>query len=581
MTKPYIVLLLIIAVWAPAICTAAECERTTAIWVCRRCGMANPMVARFCRRDRADLEAQRRSFRASLQPVLLTGRMRLIRGESTVLRWYTHCADEVRIEPGVGIVPAIGALRVRPTADTQYTLTAVSRWRDWITMPPPASVEVYPANPQVTIDVSPQTLISGESAKLRWDSRNATHITLEPGGRELAASGEILVSPARNTAFRIRAESEGSTPASAEAAVVVISKPELIPLPDSPDYEKLLLDINSIYFSEKEPRPEGTKALAPVEKVKLQRLAEILRVHPEMHVSLTAFAYEFWDGHHGFYEQHRALLSRRWSYVSDFMINQGVDPSQIVASLDGDRYQSVPKNLRRTKAAEVAARSVVIRFAGATPLLRAIMQPARVRADETSFLMWSARNTDRVEINPGGEFGPQGEMRLRYPSTYTYRVTATNRYGFQSVINLTLSLYQREIAISLPAIDPAAEVADNMPVVLFPHRSSVLTPLARNALDGVASWLMQPNHQLVRIGVRGTSANGPGSLARERAEACRKYLVLAGIDSKRVAVLPPTTPQSFDEVHADASTAFKEYVEISYTPATMIEKKQPIRRKPH
>src|SRR4029077_20740455 len=96
-------LVLIVACMASC-ALAGECNRIPGVWVCRVCGWKNPFGARYCRRDHQDLDAQRRAFEKSRTPVLQARPSRVLRGSSTLLRWYTRCATQVSIEPGIGVV---------------------------------------------------------------------------------------------------------------------------------------------------------------------------------------------------------------------------------------------------------------------------------------------------------------------------------------------------------------------------------------------------------------------------------------------------------------------------------------------
>src|SRR5258707_6048088 len=63
--------------------------------------------------------------------------------------------------------------------------------------PPPPQPQ-----PTVTLSVSPQEIKKGESAKLTWESKDATDVTIESLG-SLDLNGSISVSPADSTTYRI------------------------------------------------------------------------------------------------------------------------------------------------------------------------------------------------------------------------------------------------------------------------------------------------------------------------------------------------------------------------------------------
>ena len=55
-----------------------------------------------------------------------SARARVDKGQSATLTWHVSNASEIRIEPDVGSVSALGSTNVKPTEDTTYTLTAIN-----------------------------------------------------------------------------------------------------------------------------------------------------------------------------------------------------------------------------------------------------------------------------------------------------------------------------------------------------------------------------------------------------------------------------------------------------------------------
>lgn len=53
-----------------------------------------------------------------------SARKKVDKGQSATLGWHVLNASEIRIEPGVGSVSALGSINVKPTKTTTYTLTA-------------------------------------------------------------------------------------------------------------------------------------------------------------------------------------------------------------------------------------------------------------------------------------------------------------------------------------------------------------------------------------------------------------------------------------------------------------------------
>jgi outer membrane murein-binding lipoprotein Lpp len=55
-----------------------------------------------------------------------SARSRVDKGQSATLTWHVSNASEIRIEPGIGSVSALGSTNVKPAEDTTYTLTATN-----------------------------------------------------------------------------------------------------------------------------------------------------------------------------------------------------------------------------------------------------------------------------------------------------------------------------------------------------------------------------------------------------------------------------------------------------------------------
>src|SRR5438874_11647497 len=79
--------------------------------------------------------------------------------------------------------------------------------------PVAAKVEAPPPpqpQPTVTLSVYPQEITKGESAKLTWETKNATDVTVESLG-SVEFNGSMNVNPAESTTYRIVAKGPGGT----------------------------------------------------------------------------------------------------------------------------------------------------------------------------------------------------------------------------------------------------------------------------------------------------------------------------------------------------------------------------------
>jgi peptidoglycan-associated lipoprotein len=85
--------------------------------------------------------------------------------------------------------------------------------------PPPPQPQ-----PTVTLSVSPQEIQKGESAKLTWESKDATDVTIESLG-SLDLNGSIGVNPTESTTYRIVAKGPGGTSDASARLTVSVPPP--------------------------------------------------------------------------------------------------------------------------------------------------------------------------------------------------------------------------------------------------------------------------------------------------------------------------------------------------------------------
>jgi hypothetical protein len=105
-------------------------------------------------------------------------------GEKTTLHWRVRNADQVIIEPAVGMFDPnkTQSVQVQPSNTTTYRLIARNRYGERtkevvvIVQPPPVITKFFADPPQIR---------RGESVILRWEVKNATELILTPPGQKL------------------------------------------------------------------------------------------------------------------------------------------------------------------------------------------------------------------------------------------------------------------------------------------------------------------------------------------------------------------------------------------------------------
>jgi uncharacterized protein YkwD len=131
-------------------------------------------------------------------------------GDSSTLSWNSVHADFCNIEPGIGSVDPSGSIEVWPTVSTTYTITAsgpVIMAENFVSV-----IVADPSMPPaVNMSADPETIYSGQSSMLSWDTSNALSCVIEPGIGEVDLSGSISVSPVQNTTYTVIASNAGGS----------------------------------------------------------------------------------------------------------------------------------------------------------------------------------------------------------------------------------------------------------------------------------------------------------------------------------------------------------------------------------
>jgi hypothetical protein len=154
-------------------------------------------------------------------------------GQTASLVWNVAGADSVRIDPGIGLVPASGSQVISPRDTTTYVLTAnnpsgivnaavtlsVASFPTFSTgsseYPP------YPIYPYwqavsnqpviVTFSVDPPIIAPGESTVIRWDVVGADSVNIWPGPGLVPSSGTSIVSPFNSMYYTLTATNNSGT----------------------------------------------------------------------------------------------------------------------------------------------------------------------------------------------------------------------------------------------------------------------------------------------------------------------------------------------------------------------------------
>jgi hypothetical protein len=151
-------------------------------------------------------------------------------GEAATLNWSAPGAASVRIDPGLGTVPATGSRSVTPTQTTAYTLTALGPNGETtdacgivVTVGGAGTPTGLPRI--IRFMANPATITAGQNSTIDWAVENATNVTITSLGT-VALTGTQNVSPTTTTTYTIVATNSAGS-AQATTTINVNTTPPL------------------------------------------------------------------------------------------------------------------------------------------------------------------------------------------------------------------------------------------------------------------------------------------------------------------------------------------------------------------
>jgi peptidoglycan-associated lipoprotein len=194
--------------------------------------------------------------------------------------------------------------------------------------PPPAPAPAPPpAKPTVTMNASPASIKTGETARLSWSSTNATDLDIEPGVGKVAPEGATPVNPTESTDYTITATGPGgSATASARVEVAAAAPP---PAPQ-PNLNQLFeQNVKDVYFDfDRSDIREDARAV-------LTKDAEFLRSYPQVRASLEGNCDE-----RGSTEYNLGLGQRRAEAAKKYLVSLGI-PAERMESVSWGKEHPV------------------------------------------------------------------------------------------------------------------------------------------------------------------------------------------------------------------------------------------------
>src|ERR1051326_7399390 len=138
-------------------------------------------------------------------------------------------------------------------------------------VPPPPP----PKAPTATLSADPTSIQRGQSSTLKWDTTDATDVTLD--GNKVDPSGSQSVSPTQTTTYHLVAKGAGGTQeATAQVSVAAPPTPTPTPAPTAtpvPDEHLFAQMVKDIYFDydKADLRRDAQQQLAPAAQLIKQK----------------------------------------------------------------------------------------------------------------------------------------------------------------------------------------------------------------------------------------------------------------------------------------------------------------------
>jgi peptidoglycan-associated lipoprotein len=187
------------------------------------------------------------------------------------------------------------------------------------TAPPPPPPPPTAPSPTASISVSPDTIQTGQSATLSWQTGNATDVSIDGIGA-VQASGSQQVSPTASTTYHLTAKGAGGSQESTTR--LTVTQPPPPPPPPAaagPSEEDLFgQTVKDVYFDYDKSDIRGDQQGA------VQADAQFLNQH-----SNISFTIEGHCDERGSTEYNLALGDSRASAVKNALVAAGVNASRI------------------------------------------------------------------------------------------------------------------------------------------------------------------------------------------------------------------------------------------------------------
>lgn len=185
--------------------------------------------------------------------------------------------------------------------------------------PPPPPPPPAPSAPSASLTASPSTIDSGGSSTLRWQTANATSVSIDGIGA-VQPNGTQQVSPSATTTYTLTAKGDGGNQT---ATATVTVKPAPAPPPPAPapsltEEELFSQNVKDVYF-------EYDKSdIAADQQSSIQADIAFLQAHPNINFTVEGHCDE-----RGSTEYNLALGDNRASSVKNALVAGGISADRV------------------------------------------------------------------------------------------------------------------------------------------------------------------------------------------------------------------------------------------------------------
>jgi peptidoglycan-associated lipoprotein len=183
--------------------------------------------------------------------------------------------------------------------------------------PPPPPPPPPPPAPTASLSANPNSIDTGQSTTLTWQTTNATDVSIDGIGA-VQSNGSQQVTPSDSTTYHLVAKGTGGTQEATARVTVNAAPPPPPPAASATEEELFAQRIKDVYFD------YDNDAIRPDQQSSVQGDAGFLGQHPNIQFTVEGHCDE-----RGSTEYNLALGDRRANAVKNVLTQAGVNASRV------------------------------------------------------------------------------------------------------------------------------------------------------------------------------------------------------------------------------------------------------------